>query len=427
MASIFDYFRKDKTATEQPPEENRSYTYGGPVVTNWDTVFSYGKNIDKISVAFGCMQLRSSTIASLPIQLNQKLERGYKPAVDHPYYNLITKSPNQFQTPFSFWCWAVVQLDMYGNCYIQKIRNGRGEVLELMPLNPSSVEVEIRADGLPFYKMTVMTIDGKSMQQDFTNDQIIHIKAFSRNGVFGLSVIDNFRTLFDGYSELETAGTAIAKNAAKPNGVIYHPGNVKEEELGKLKASWSTGFNGVNAGKSAWLPNTFKVEGIPSSMTAQQAEYISQKNFSAQRIVADIFGCPLHRFGLSASPTYASVEQSALEFVNWTLAPIITNIEQTIQKQLLEDSDEVYVNFDVKGLLRGDISTRINYYKFGRDSGIFTANDVHLMEDTGIVIPPEKGGDDLYMPVNYAAIGKPVVPVVRETMQVSGSATPVVQ
>ena len=157
-----------------------------------------------------------------------------------------------------------------------------------------------------------------------------------------------------------------------------------------------------------------------ASMTAQQAEFISQKTFSCQRIVADVFGCPLHRFGL-ATTTYASVEQAALDFVNWTLAPIIQNIEQTLQKQLLDDSDEYYVCFDVKGLLRGDVRTRIEYYRFALEHGVMTPNQVNTEEDSGIYIEPIDGGDDYVRPLNFGVIGKPATPVVRETIQGSPS------
>jgi HK97 family phage portal protein len=108
--------------------------------------------------------------------------------------------------------------------------------------------------------------------------------------------------------------------------------------------------------------------------------------------------------GLQNSPTYASVEAQAIEFVTYTLTPIITNLEQQIQKQLLDDDNEVYINFNVNGLLRGDVKTRIEYYRFAIEHGVMTPNQVNEEEDTGIYIPPEKGGDDYVRPLNFAVI-----------------------
>jgi HK97 family phage portal protein len=412
MADFFSYFRPKVKQPEQPVEEERSITYGGPVVSDWDSAFGYGKNVDKLSLVYGCTNLIASSIASLPIQLNRKLPKGHESAVDHPYYDLITKTPNPYQTNYTLWHWAVVQVLLFGNCYILKIRNGRGEVAELNPLNPNSVEIEIKEDGTLVYKMVMAKADGTSYMTEYTGDRLIHIKGYSRNGIFGVSIIENFKNLFDGYAEVETSGTQIAKNAAKPSGVVYHPGNIKEEELNKLKTGWLSGFTGKNSGKTAWLPNVFKIESIPAQLTAMEAEIVAGKTYTAQRIVCDIFGCPAHRFNLTNAPTYASVEENNRSFVTLTLAPIITNIEQQIQKQLLDDSEEIYINFNVNGLLRGDVAARVEFYRFMMEHGSMTPNQVHEAEETGIVIPPEQGGDTYLVPLNYGiATNKSATPV----------------
>lgn len=415
--ALFDFFRNKTPEQSLPTPEERSNTYAGPVVLNWDSAFGYGKQVDKISLVYGCIQLRASTIASLPIQLNRKLKMGHEPAKDHIYYDLLTKMPNPFQTNYTFWYWAITQLDMFGNCYIQKLKRNNGTIAELIPLNPDTVRVEIMPDtGMPLYKMTLVQFDGKKYYHEFTQDDIIHIKGYTRNGIFGMSVVDTYRSLFDGYNALEQAGTQIAKNAAKPNGIVFYPGNIKESELYALKQGWSGGFNGDNSGKTAFLPNTLKFEQQQSGLTAQQAEYISQKQFNAQRIVADIFRCPLHMFGLTNAPTYASVEQNAREFVQYTLTPIITNIEQQIQKQMLDDSDDVYINFNVNGLLRGDIKSRIEYYKFALEHGVMTPNQVAYEEDLGYQIPTANGGDSYLRNTQF-------VPVDGNVKQSSGSFT----
>lgn len=408
--AFLDFLKFNKKAVEDNSTETRSDTIAGATVSSWDSAYGYGRNVDRLSVVYGCVNLLSSTIASLPIQLNRKLDKGHEAAVDHPYYNLITKAPNGFQTNYGFYHWAVSQLLMFGNVYIQKIRNNAGIVIELYPLNPNSVEVYVRDDGMPYYKMNIVAPDGTAYYKEFAYEQIIHIKGYSRNGVYGLSIIDTFRRLFDGYNELEEAGTSIAKNAAKPSGVVYYPNNIKEEELEKMKSGWKNGFSQGNSGKTAFLPNNIKVEGANIGMTAQDAEYIQQKQFSAQRIAADIFRVPPHMLGLSTAPTYSSVEMMAIEFVQYTLNPIITNLEQQIQKQLLDDSDEVYINFNVRGLLRGDVRTRIEYYRFALEHGVMTANQVNEEEDTGIYISPDKGGDDFVRPLNFAKVSNVVVP-----------------
>lgn len=396
--AFFDFLRKQ--AVQPVADETRSITTGDVKISNWDAAFGYGDKVDKLSVVYGCVNLRASTIASLPFQLLRSDGKGYSEATDHPYFKLLTKSPNPFQTNYTFWHWAVTQLDLHGNAYIQKIRRNDGVVGELIPLNPSYVEVNIDTDtGKPWYKMV---LNGNTVT--FVDDNIIHLKGYTHNGIYGLSVVEHFRQLFDGYLELEQAGTQIAKNAAKPSGIISHPANVKEEELTKLKAAWAAGFSGKNSGKTAFLPNTYKPESLPAGMSAQDAEYISQRQFTAQRIASDLFRVPLHMLGLTTSPTYASVEQMAIEFAQYTITPIVTNIEQQIQKNLLGEDDDAEFNINVNGLLRGDVKTRIESYRFAMEHGAMTPNQYHQAEGTGIYIKPEDGGDTYTRPLNFGAV-----------------------
>jgi len=131
------------------------------------------------------------------------MDKGREEATDNIYWNLLTRKPNGFQTPFQLWQWVVRQLDIHGNAYLKRIRNGLGQTIELWPLNADSVKVQIDVtSGKPFY-----TVLFKGKQDVYQSDQIIHFKGYSVDGVIGLSTIDTFRVLFDGYSILEDAGT----------------------------------------------------------------------------------------------------------------------------------------------------------------------------------------------------------------------------
>ena len=417
MGRFTDFFKSKPHSVETAPVQERSHTYGDVTVSSWDAAFGYGKEVDKISIVYGCINLRASAIAALPVELKLKVGDGYEDAIDHPYYNLLTKRPNGFQTNYTFWHWVVTQLDMFGNVYCQRVRNGAGMVVELIPLNPSDVQIEIR-DGLPYCKMFIAMPPKSSNEQgaisqvDFTNDQIIHFKGYSQNGVYGLSPVEAFRNLYAGYAEMESAGTQITKNAAKPNGIIYHPVSVKEDELKRSKENWSTGFSGNNAGKTSWMPNSYKFEGTPNMISAKDSEFIAQKTFSATRIVTDIFRCPAYMFNLTNNPTYASVEQQGIEFVRYTLNPIIINLQQQLQKQLLDDSDDVCVEFDTTLLVKGDLASRREYYKFALEYGVMTPNEVIRSEDGDGHIPSEQGGDTYRIPSGQVIATDAAAPVV---------------
>lgn len=404
---LFDKFFKKEAAPVDNTEE-RSITYPGISISTWADAFSGTDKYDRLSVVFGCVSLKSQTVGSLPVRVYRKTDGGHEEAKDNLYYNILARSPNGFQTSYDFWCWVVVQLELYGNAYFKRIKNGLGDTIEFLPLNPSRVQIDILADGTPQYTMDVPVAQpggGVATQiMTYGPDDIIHIKNYSRNGVYGLSAVEAFRVLFDGYMELEQAGTQIAKNAAKPAGVVYYPPNIKEDELGKMRDSWSRGFNGGNSGKTAFLPNSLKVDKIENGLSANDAQYLENRKFTAQRIAADIFRVPAHLLNLGTNGgTYQNIEQSNMEFLTYTIQPLLTNIEQQLNKQLFGNDDTLYVKFKTNALLRGDINTRMNFYKFGLEHGVYTPNDIHRMEDDGIIIPASQGGDTYMRPLNFAA------------------------
>jgi HK97 family phage portal protein len=401
--SLFDFFKKTTNhAVINTVEENRaiSETSFDDAISNSAFDFRFMTD-DKLSVVYGCIRIRSGTVAQLPLKVYEKFSTSETELVDDPVKKLL-KHPNKFQTSFGFWQWVVRSLDLYGNAYVQKIRNGLDEVIELIPINANKVVVKIDSVlGEPSYE-----VHSKAGIKFFTNDQILHFKGYSIDGVIGLSTIQTFSTMLEGYSVLEEAGTQISKNAAKPANVIFHPANLKDDELRKLKDAWASGFVGAKSGKTAWLPNTYKIEDLPNKMSAADIQYIEQKKFGAQRICADIFGVPLHMLGLTNAPTYASVEQQAIEFVQYTITPILMNIEQTLNKEFFGDDDNKFFKFNSKGLLRGDVRTRIDTYKFFIEHGMMTPNQVNELEDTGIMVPPEQGGDTYFLPLNYGPAGR---------------------
>ena len=387
-------FHKAKSSDESIIRSESTTDYSDPVSNSGFTYTSLDD--DRLSIVYGCVRIRSNTVAQLPLKIYRKMDKGREEATDNIYWNLLTRKPNGFQTPFQLWQWVVRQLDIHGNAYLKRIRNGLGQTIELWPLNADSVKVQIDAtSGKPFY-----TVLFKGKQDVYPSDQIIHFKGYSVDGVIGLSTIDTFRVLFDGYSILEDAGTQIAKNVAKVPNIITHPVNVKDEELRKLKDNWNNGFKGDNAGKTGWLPNTYKVEQVPNGLSAQDAQYIEQKRFSAQRIAADIFGIPQHQLGLSTSPTYASVEQMAIEFVSYTITPILVNLEQTLNDVFFADDPSLYVKFNTKSLLRGDDNSRRNMYQFFLTNGCMTPNQINDLEDNGIIVPADQGGDTYVRQLN---------------------------
>jgi len=141
---------------------------------------------------------------------------------------------------------------------------------------------------------------------------------------------------------------------------------------------------------------------------------LQSRQFAVEEI-ARIFRVPLHLLQVATpgAMSYASVEQNAIQFAQYTLRPIITKLE-TAYSSLLPGP--VFVKFNLDAILRGDIQTRFAAYSTGQQSGFLSVNDIHRLED----MPPADGGDEYRVPlanVNLSAAN--IVEMDRKTMMVA--------
>jgi hypothetical protein len=90
--------------------------------------------------------------------------------------------------------------------------------------------------------------------------------------------------------------------------------------------------------------------------------------------------------------SYASVEQNGIHFVQHTLRPYISKIEDGYQKLL---DSRAFLKFNVDGLLRGDQASRYAAFSTGLQSGFLSINDIHRIED----MAPTEGGDVYRVPL----------------------------
>ena len=100
--------------------------------------------------------------------------------------------------------------------------------------------------------------------------------------------------------------------------------------------------------------------------------------------------------------TFNNIEHQSIQFVKHSLMPWLIKIEMAIIKDVLvgEEQRSLYPKFNVDGLLRGDFQSRMNGYRIGINSGIYSFNEVRDMENLD-PMPAEQNGDEHVMNGSY--------------------------
>jgi HK97 family phage portal protein len=365
----------------------------GPITTMAGTM--YGNPAANAALAsaavWGCCRLISTSLASLPTDLIRITDAGKEKAATDSLYPLLTQSPNPMMTMQQWLQPTLLGLMLYGNSFTWVDRLN-GEVVGLWPLNSARVTMVINGDGTISYYY----YDSIGRQTIFTDSEIIHFRMFTLDGYFGLPVLVYHQMTFGLATASTTYATALYNNGGQPGGVLEYPGQLKQAQHDRIRASWTDIHSGPgNAGRVAILEEGMKY--TPIGIPPEQLQYIEEQKFSVEQI-ARIFGVPPHLIGAMDKPTYASVEQQSIEFVRYTLYPYVRCLEQGVDKTLVPEPNVTW-RFNLNAFERGDVKTRYDSYAVGRQWGWLSANDILTSEDMNTF----EGGDTRLTPLNMVA------------------------
>lgn len=351
----------------------------------------------QVTAVYCCVRILSEAVASLPLHLYRYTAEGNREkAADHPLYFLLHSEPNPEMTSFIYRETMMTHLLLYGNCYSQIIRNGKGEVIALYPLMPNRMRVDRDTAGNLYYEYQTSQDEAKTMNGSIVRlspHDVLHIPGLGFDGLVGYSPIAMAKNSIGMAIACEEYGAKFFANGATPGGILEHPGVVKDPE--KVRESWQRAFGGSsNSNKVAVLEEGMKY--TPISISPEEAQFLETRKFQIDEI-ARIFRIPPHMIGDLEKSSFNNIEQQSLEFVKYTLDPWVCRWEQSMERALLSEDEKknYFFKFNVDGLLRGDYQSRMQGYAIGRQNGWMSANDIRALENMDMI--PEEEGGNLYL------------------------------
>lgn len=359
------------------------------------------------AAVYSSVKVLAESIGMLPLNLYRKEANNARTLLsDHPLHVLCHDQPNEWMTSVEFWEMMVMSLNLRGNAYAYINRNRSGQVVELLPLQPDMVQVEMSTDFQLEYRISMP--DGAFKRLGV--GEIFHIRGLTLNGWLGISPIAYARESIGLALATERFGGQLFKNGAKMGGVLEHPGKLSKESYERIKTSFDEAHSGDNAHKTALLEEGMKFARI--SLSANDSQFLDTRKYQRSEIAA-IFRVPPHMIGDLERATFSNIEQQSLEFVNYSLMPWLVRIEKAIKRDLMtpDERKTMTAKFNVSGLLRGDASARSALYHNGILDGWMTRNEARAAEsELGIVLSPIDGLDLPLIPLNMEDGTRPPEP-----------------
>jgi HK97 family phage portal protein len=358
----------------------------------------------RLSAVYSCVLVLAQSFAVLPIRLyRRKSNRTRELVTDHWLYRLLAKRPNRFQTPFEWKEMMMGHLALRGNAFNEIIANGRGEILELLPIHPDRIKMELLVNGS--FRYLVTRANGTT--DPVHRGAIWHVKGLSSDGYVGLNPIEQARDVLGLGLAAQSYGARFFANDARPGGWIELPLGGKfanDDEKAEWIKSWQRNQSGANRGRTAILENGMKYHQL--EVNNADAQFLESRKFSRSEI-ASIFRVPPHKIMDLDRSTNNNIEHQGLEFATDTMTPIAERFESSIDMHLLPDDDpELEVEFDMTNLLRADLKARAEYFNKRFHMGSMSPNDICAAEGD----EPVPGGDKYFVPMNLVSLdqaGKP--------------------
>lgn len=354
------------------------------------------------SVFFCMLRVLAETFASVPVKEYKKTTEGRNETNDTGWFDILHNKANDEMSAYNLAETMMYQLNLGGNVVCQKQFTRGGDPYGLIPWVWQDYSIE-RDEYTKKLKYTHQS----DTQNPFSKDQVFHVLGPSINGITGLSVLELARQSIQLGLTYEAFNRNFYKNSATPSGIFEHPGSLKEESFKRLKEQLAENYGGlVNAGKPILAEDGLKFNQL--TIKPVDAELLSSKIFQ----VADacrFTRVPLHMVNELSRSTNNNIEHQSIEFVMYTMLPHFKRFEGAINTWLLTKEQRqqgYYFEYNISGLLRGDVKSMAEAFAIGRQWGWLSVNDIRRMLNMNSIGP---AGDIYLQPMNMIEAGTQVV------------------
>ena len=360
------------------------------------------------TAVFSAVRVLSEDVAKLPWGLRQERSDGGSEIIRNTAVARVLERPNRWHTSYEFRQMLQQQLCLRGNAFAVILRNGRGDIEELVPTRPGSVTIYVAPDGDLFYQVSRA---GDWEQAALRNaplmvpkEDMVHLRWMTRDGLEGISPIAYHREAVGLSLAAEQHGAASFNNSVRPSGTLVHPGQLSKDAAERLREQWHGEYGGSgNAGKTIVLEEGMKFE--PAKPSNEDQQFLESRRFQVEEI-ARIFRIPPHMIGHLDRATFSNIESQSLDYVKNTLMAWLELWEGALKRDLLRKSERSqgqYIEFNTRRILRGTQRERFEAHQIALNMGIMSVNEVRVEEGFN----PIAGGDEHMRPLNMGTIGQP--------------------
>lgn len=313
-----------------------------------------------------CVELISSTVASLPVKLFEEKEEEISNEVDDPRVDVLNDDSGDLLDGFQFKKAMVEDFLIHGGGYgfINRVRN---DVKSVHFVSNQFVSVMKNTD--PIFKKAEITVNG-APYRDF---QFIKLLRKTHDGVTGRGILKESNVILSVAYNHMMYEEVLVKTGGNKKGFLKSQGRLSPEALTELKKGWKDLY--ANNNENVLVLNN-GLEFAEASQTSVEMQMNENKRTNSDEICKAFL----------VSPRILSGEANDEEYNSWIkscILPVLAAFEAALNKDFLLPSEKegYFWAFDTHELTKGDIRKRYQAYELGIKNGFVQIDEVRHKEN----------------------------------------------
>ena len=315
-----------------------------------------------LSTVFRGVQVLQTAISGLPIYESRN---GVRLSTVSP----LIVQPDSKRSRRDFLGDIVAALALDGNSFVRLVRfNGEIVTCEVLPPNLVTVTNASKDPAEPAYRFSYLG-------HTYTSDDIVHSKFLNVPGrLRGLGPISAAREEVEAAQQARDYKARFYSDSSNLKGYLRSSENITAEAAQQAKQAWKSNGDAADikvVGKS--------LEYVPLDLKPADLQFLETQKFDTTQI-ARLLGIPASIMLAAvdgSNLTYSNIEQSWIEFADYTLAAYAGEIEEILNRLLPRGRE---AKFDWDSSRRANMSDRFDAYKTAIDAGFYTLNEVRAKE-----------------------------------------------
>ena len=347
-----------------------------------------------IGAVYRCVEILSNGVATLPLLYLKERNGVFRTDTDARLHYLLAVQPNENTGAFDFWAQVVRYMLLHGNAYIVPQYDAASmDISRLILCSPGSVAHDTLNDT---YTVTD-TVNG--LTGTYTEDEVIHIKNYTRDGKNGLSTLAFARSAV----EIAKAGDQETlnrfANGGNVRGIVSNDtsvrgfGEYQDNELEKTATDLDERFR--TGARIVSLPGQVQFSAL--SINSTDMQFLETRKFTVREICR-FFNVPPQLVYDTTAENYKTAEMANVAFLSNSLNPILRKIEVELLRKLVPFAlyGKRKIQFDRRSLYACDLDSKVKYQAQTIAAGIYTVNEWRKEENR----QPVEGGDTVLISAN---------------------------